>query len=200
MMKQRARSLEHGARGGASLGSRQFSVSRLDSTSDVARLNYSDASSVCPRLFSSPLPAPRSLLRKAGGFTLVELLVVIAIIAILAGLTLAAMGGIQKKNLRSRAMAEVQALSSAIEIYRLEMGFYPTSNNLYTELTGQGPTNTNKVYFEPGVGITTNPLTGPFLDPTGTPYHYEPENPTYNTTSFDLWTTCGGGERDIIRN
>ncbi|MEM1057793.1 MAG: prepilin-type N-terminal cleavage/methylation domain-containing protein [Verrucomicrobiota bacterium] len=58
-------------------------------------------------------------------FTLVELLVVMAIITVLAALTLGAFSGIQGEASRSRAAAEIKALSVALEDYRRENGVFP---------------------------------------------------------------------------
>jgi type II secretion system protein G len=126
------------------------------------------------------------------GFTLIESLVVIAIIAILAGLNPSTMGYVNRKGAESRARAEVAALSAAIDSYKLDFGGYPASNNLYQELTGQGPVNTNKVYFEPTPGITgTNAGAAIFIDPWGVFYNCE-TNATVNVGFFDLWSTAGG--------
>jgi general secretion pathway protein G len=62
----------------------------------------------------------------ACGFTLIELLIVIAIIAVLAGLVLATAGYVQKKGKRSRAEAEIAALSAALENYKADNGAYPS--------------------------------------------------------------------------
>jgi general secretion pathway protein G len=135
--------------------------------------------------------SPRLGSRHFAGFTLIELLVVIAIIAILAGLILSTLGYVNRKGAESRARAEVAALSSAIDAYRLEFGIYPASNNLVTELTGQGPINTNKVYFEPtGQIIDTTVTPSRFIDPWGSPYNYT-TNPSVNVGFFDLWSTAG---------
>ena len=48
-------------------------------------------------------------------FTIIELLVVISIIIILAGLILSTVGYVQKKGARSRAEAEIAAISAALE-------------------------------------------------------------------------------------
>src|ERR1700679_952273 len=64
-------------------------------------------------------------------FTLIELLVVISIIAILAALTLAAAEAIMNKGARSRATAEIQAMSAALESYKADNGTYPWTNSVY---------------------------------------------------------------------
>jgi len=171
----------------------------------VGRRQSSAGKSREPRHSSSPLLAPAS-----EAFTLIELLIVITIIGILAGLTLSTLGYVNKKAARSRAEAEVAALSAAIESYKLDYGSYPTNANtnkspsLFSELTGQGPINTNKVYFEPTPQITTNMTAGPFIDPWGTTYSYNPTTPTVNIGFFDLWSTAGestgGNSNNWIRN
>src|SRR6266480_776180 len=63
------------------------------------------------------------------GFTIIELLVVISIIIILAGLILSTVGYVQKKGARSRAEAEIAAISAALESYKADNGIYPTDSN-----------------------------------------------------------------------
>ena len=58
-----------------------------------------------------------------------------AIILVLAGLTLATSGYIQTKSKRSRAEAEIAALSAALENYKADNGIYATD-------TANGTTNT----------------------------------------------------------
>jgi len=58
-------------------------------------------------------------------FTLIELLIVISIIIILAGLILSTVGYVQKKGARSRAEAEIAAMSAALESYKADNGIYP---------------------------------------------------------------------------
>jgi general secretion pathway protein G len=149
--------------------------------------------------------------KKSGAFTLIELLVVIAIIAILAALVLNTAGYIQKKAARARAEAEIGALSTALESYKVEYGDYPTasgsegisaSNNaniLYQALVLSNATYnpSGKVFFEPSKGnsSTTN-YTSPgnyFVDPFGQPYQYKyPGDANRSGTNFfDLWSFGG---------
>jgi prepilin-type N-terminal cleavage/methylation domain-containing protein len=78
-------------------------------------------------------------------FTVVELLVVMAIILVLAGLILATSGYVQKKGARSRAEAEIAAMSAALENYKADNGIYPTTSetNLLKPNTMGDPTATN---------------------------------------------------------
>src|SRR3981081_2938536 len=64
--------------------------------------------------------------RRYNAFTLVELLVVTSIIIVLAGLVLATSGYIATKGRRSRAEAEIAAISAALESYKTDNGIYPT--------------------------------------------------------------------------
>ena len=66
-----------------------------------------------------------SSFRAAGAFTLVELLVVMGIILLLAGLILATSSYVQTKGKRSRAEAEIAAMSAALENYKADNGAYP---------------------------------------------------------------------------
>jgi len=55
----------------------------------------------------------------------VELLIVMAIIFILGGLIFATSGYVLKKSARSRAEAEIAAMSAALENYKADNGIYP---------------------------------------------------------------------------
>src|SRR5438045_5831728 len=70
-----------------------------------------------------------SILRKLA-FTIIYVLVVIAIIIILAGLILSTVGYVQKKGARSRAEAEIAAMSAALESYKADNGIYPSDTTL----------------------------------------------------------------------
>ena len=61
-------------------------------------------------------------------FTILELLIVISIVIALAGLTIATMGYVQNKGARSRAEAEIAAISAALENYKADNGLYPRGN------------------------------------------------------------------------
>ena len=67
--------------------------------------------------------------RSQRAFTVIELLVVMAVIIVLAGLILGTSGYVQKKGARSRAEAEIAALSAACESYKADNGTYPSGSD-----------------------------------------------------------------------
>jgi prepilin-type N-terminal cleavage/methylation domain-containing protein len=63
--------------------------------------------------------------KQRSAFTIIEVLIVMAIILVLAGLILATSGYVQNKGRRSRAEAEIAAISAAMENYKADNGIYP---------------------------------------------------------------------------
>ena len=139
-------------------------------------------------------------------FTLIELLVVITVIAILAGLVLSTAGYVQKKSARSRAEAEIAALSAALESYKVEYGAYPSNSAagsngslvLYKALAySNADLNPNgKIFMEPTRSMLagTNAIsTTHFVDPFGNAYEYRTGFNAINNGSnfFDLWSLAG---------
>lgn len=83
------------------------------------------------------------------GFTLIELLAVITIIVILAGLVVGGMGYVNEKQSRSKAQTQIALLSKAIEAYKLDMGYYPTSSAPKTDGTDNSATILyTKLFYE----------------------------------------------------
>ena len=124
-------------------------------------------------------PVTRHSTRRAGGaFTLIELLVVVAVIAILAGITLAALGGINQKGARDRTRAEIAGIVNALERYKSQNDVYPAANgsNLpYAVISA----------FMPQVNPDGN-LTN-LTDPYGNNYLYRFPG-TQNMATFDVWS------------
>jgi general secretion pathway protein G len=99
-------------------------------------------------------------------FTIVELLIVIAIIVGLAGLILTTSGYVQKKGKRSRAEAEIAAISAALENYRADNGIYPSNDE--TKTLDPATTNTNA--YQAASSHLYSQLTGDDdADPTTSP-------------------------------
>jgi prepilin-type N-terminal cleavage/methylation domain-containing protein len=152
--------------------------------------------------------------RIRSAFTLVEVLVVMAIIAVLAALVLSIGPFIFEKGARSRAEAEIAAMTAACENYKADNGTYPETANtaalnpnvssnfdlsqsatslryqnasadLYTALAGTGASTTKQYFqFKPNM---LNLTAGPaIIDPFGNYYGYS----TAHTPTFDLWSTA----------
>ena len=153
---------------------------------------------------------------RSSAFTIVEVMAVITLILVLAGLTLATSGYVQIKGARSRAEAEIAAMSAALENYQADNGIYPGSSLdpsststalyqsasaiLYQNLTGDHdgdgqPDSTVPSYlqFKPSqLGASSS---GQFIkDPLGHSYGYSTLGPAaggHNPT-FDLWSVADG--------
>ena len=78
------------------------------------------------------------------GFTLIELIVVIALVAVLAAVVAPNLLGKASEANRKAALVQLEKISSAVELYRLETGQYPEDLiDLYEQPQGmdrwQGP-------------------------------------------------------------
>ena len=119
---------------------------------------------------------------KYSGFTLLELLVVMVIIGLLAGYVgpkyFAQIGKSEVKT----AKAQIDALSKALDQYRLDTGHYPSSENGLAALN-TAPANEAK-------------WRGPYLqkkmpdDPWGKPYQYKMPG---EHGDYDLWSYGSDG-------
>lgn len=61
------------------------------------------------------------------GFTLIELMVVVVILAILAGLIVPRIMGRPEEARRTKATIQIQSLETALKLYSLDNGSYPTT-------------------------------------------------------------------------
>lgn len=68
------------------------------------------------------------------GFTLLEIMVVIVILGLLASLTIPSLMGNKDKADRQKAASDIVALENALDMYRLDNGRYPSSEQGLTAL------------------------------------------------------------------
>ncbi len=129
------------------------------------------------------------------GFTLIELLVVLAILTLLAGLVgprvLNLLGGAKSKT----AGVQISDLDKSLEIFKLDVGRYPTSEEGLAALVTK-PGNVN--------GWNGSYLKGELpTDPWGKPYRYANPGPNGGLEILSLGADGapgGEGEDADVRN
>jgi prepilin-type N-terminal cleavage/methylation domain-containing protein len=120
-------------------------------------------------------------------FTLIELLVTVTVIAILAGITLAAMGGVNQKATRDKTKAEIAAISNALEQYKSVNDSYPAAGGNGTVPFASSGNATIQPFFIASK-ISTN-AAGQLLDSYGNAYQYSTNRTGMkNPASFDVWS------------
>jgi general secretion pathway protein G len=116
---------------------------------------------------TSAFRMPRLLAERAG-FTLIEIMVVIIILGLLATLIIPNITGYTEKAKREKARADIASLEGALELFKADSGFYPTTEQGLDALvikpsTGRIPAKWMEGgYFKKGVP----------LDPWGNRYVY----------------------------
>lgn len=130
-----------------------------------------------------PRPARRAPLRQ-GGFTLTELLVVLVILGLLAGLVGPQLMRYVGDSRTDTARLQIQDFGAALDLYRLDMGRYPTTEQGLQALVAAPDGARN--------------WRGPYLrkrqipeDPWGRPYHYRFPG---EHGEYDLWTHGADGQ------
>ncbi len=66
--------------------------------------------------------------KRQQGFTLIEIMVVIIILGLLAGLVLPKFLGQEEKAKHEVAKTQIRALENALDAFKLDNGFYPTTD------------------------------------------------------------------------
>ncbi|MEW5774439.1 MAG: type II secretion system major pseudopilin GspG [Thermodesulfobacteriota bacterium] len=122
------------------------------------------------------------------GFSLIELMVVIVILGLLATMLVPRIMDRPDEARATKAMLDIRALESALKLYKLDNGFYPTSDQGLAALVakpGSSPTPRNwnpKGYLDSG----TVPL-----DPWGYDYIYR--SPGSSNRDYDILSLGADG-------
>ena len=156
-----------------------------------------------PQLAALIVSRPRSRLTGASalgrraGFTLIELLVVLAILGLLIGLVTPQVMKYLGKARSDTARVDIRNIGIALDLFRLDLGRYPTQDEGLKALVQQPP------------GLQR--WQGPYLketqvptDPWTRPYHYQ--IPSQHGGDYDLYTLGaddapgGTGENQDVTN
>jgi general secretion pathway protein G len=97
----------------------------------------------------------RSLLTDNRGFTLIELMIVVVILGILALVVVPNVMDRPDEARQIKAKSDIKSLETALRLFKLDNGFYPTTEQGLQALvvkpsTGKIPKKWNKPYLEKG--------------------------------------------------
>ena len=124
--------------------------------------------------------------RGSSGFTLVEILVVVFIIGLLATIVGVSVGGQSDKAKVVAAKANLKEIESALHLYKLDNGFYPTSSEGLAALI-ERPSSARKWNEDGYLNQSSIPQ-----DPWGNPYIYVSDGRRYSLKSLGDDGESGG--------
>jgi general secretion pathway protein G len=131
-----------------------------------------------------------------GGFTLLEILLVVVIIGLLVGVAAVKLGSQSQKAKLVAAQRQIDAYKTALGVYELDNGFYPTTEQGLQSLVSQPSSTPAPMHWK-----------GPYIDPPvlradpwGRPYGYRMPGQKI-PSGFDLFSAgpdgVEGNEDDI---
>jgi len=130
--------------------------------------------------------------KRRSGFTLVEVLVVVVIIGMLAALVAPRVVGRGEEAKRTAALVQIREIEQALDMYKLDSGMYPTTEQGLESLVEKPTTSPEPKRWKEGGYLKKVPV-----DPWGKEYVYRKPG---DHGEFDLFS-CGpdgeeGGEGD----
>ena len=123
------------------------------------------------------------------GFTLIEIMVVILILGLLATLVVQSLRGAIDKAKRTKAMADIAELKTALDRYYIDSGSYPATDQGLQALVTPPTSGNIPPNYEDGGYIRRVPP-----DPWGNPYVYQSDGNAYTLKSY------GGAEGGTGKN
>ena len=130
------------------------------------------------------LRAERS--RRQRGFTLIEIMVVVVIIGLLAAVIVPQLMGNVDQARVAKARHDIQAIETALTMFRLDNSKYPTTDQGLKSLIQQ-PTDPSIRNWRPGGYVKK-----PSRDPWGNDYQYV--YPGTHGTEYDLFSLGADGQ------
>ena len=138
----------------------------------------------------------RTKRRRRAGFTLMEILLVLAILVVLGSLVTFGYVTIQRNAMMDSAKTQIRMFEQAVDMYRLDVGKYPSGDQGLQALRLQPP------------DAPVNKWRGPYIqveiptDPWGNPYQYQEITDSLNQPSFEVMSNGpdgANGTADDIR-
>jgi len=129
------------------------------------------------------------MIRKNDGFTLIELMVVVIILGILAGLVIPRIVGKPEEARRVKARIQIQNFKKALQLFYLDNGFYPTTEQGLKALIEKPTAGRVPRKYRDGGYLEGHKIP---QDPWGNPYVYI--SPGTHDKSFDIFSLGSDGE------
>jgi general secretion pathway protein G len=123
-------------------------------------------------------------LRASAGFTLIEIMVVVFILGLLVTLVAPKIIGRTDEARRTKALADVKGIEEALHLFKLDNGFYPTTDQGLQALVTR-PSNARN--YSPEGYLDKLPI-----DPWGNPYVYFSDGQDYIVKSYGADGQEGG--------
>jgi general secretion pathway protein G len=123
-------------------------------------------------------------LRASAGFTLIEIMVVVFILGLLVTLVAPKIIGRTDEARRTKALADVKGIEEALHLFKLDNGFYPTTDQGLQALVTR-PSNARN--YSPEGYLDKLPI-----DPWGNPYAYFSDGQDYIVKSYGADGQEGG--------
>ncbi len=120
------------------------------------------------------------------GFTLIEIMVVVVIIGLLATLVLPRVLGRQEEAFVAKAQSDIRALSSALQLYKLDNFNYPSTEQGLEALVRKPSGDPPAKNWKQGGYIDRLPN-----DPWGNPYQYLSPG---EKSEIDIWSFGADGQ------
>ncbi len=131
-----------------------------------------------------------TLSRLQRGFTLIEVMVVVVILAILAAVVVPRIMSRPEQARKVKARTDVMALDNALEMYKLDNGFYPSNEQGLNALVKRPSGEPQPTAWQDGGYLKSLPR-----DPWGQPYHYTSPG---QHGEVDVWTHSPSDPADVL--
>jgi general secretion pathway protein G len=136
-------------------------------------------------------------LKKQAGFTLIEIMVVVVILGVLGALIVPNIIGAPDEARVTAAQSDIQAISNALELYRLDNSIYPSTEQGLEALVEQPTGFPEPRNWGPEPYLKKTPV-----DPWDEPYYYFSEDRNFEVYSYGADRKEGGEgvDKDISSN